>query len=160
MKPLQKGLLLAVIHVLMVAALSGKLLLERNTLPRVWVKTAPYDYSRSIRERYVPLRVEVKPVGNVKERDMVTLAVEHGQLVARSTDRISSIMRVWQDSETTMMVGPLAYVIPPGIPDPFFFRPAGEELWVEVTVPKKGPPRPIRLGVKKNGGAITPLVTE
>jgi hypothetical protein len=24
-------------------------------------------------------------------------------------------------------------------------------LWAEVTIPRKGPPRPIRLGVKRNG---------
>jgi len=45
---------------------------------------------------------------------------------------------------------PLAYFIPDGVPDPSH-RPSGEELWAEVTVPRKGPPRPIRMGVKKNG---------
>jgi hypothetical protein len=33
---------------------------------------------------------------------------------------------------------------------------AGQELWIEVTVPPKGPPRPIQLAVK-DGGAWTPL---
>jgi hypothetical protein len=32
----------------------------------------------------------------------------------------------------------------------------GEELWVEVTIPKKGPPRPIRVGIKKDG-VLAPL---
>lgn len=32
----------------------------------------------------------------------------------------------------------------------------GGELWAEVTVPKNGPPRPIRLAVKK-GNSFTPL---
>jgi hypothetical protein len=50
---------------------------------------------------------------------------------------------------------PVAYFIPEHVPDPSR-RAAGEELWVEVTVPKKGPPRPIRLGVKK-AGTLTPL---
>ena len=54
--------------------------------------------------------------------------------------------------------GPLAYFIPEHVDDPSR-RPAGEELWVEVTIPKKGPPRPIRLGVKKNG-VITPLALD
>jgi len=31
-----------------------------------------------------------------------------------------------------------------------------EEMWVEVAVPAKGPPRPIRLGIKKDG-VLTPL---
>jgi hypothetical protein len=28
---------------------------------------------------------------------------------------------------------------------------AGQELWVEVTVPKEGPPRPLQLAIKENG---------
>jgi hypothetical protein len=51
---------------------------------------------------------------------------------------------------------PVLYFIPEHAPDPTRRQP-GEQLWVEVTLPKKGPPRPIRLGVKKNGGEITPL---
>jgi len=35
-------------------------------------------------------------------------------------------------------------------------RKIGEELWVEVTVPAKGPPRPVRLAVKQ-GDTFTPL---
>jgi len=35
-------------------------------------------------------------------------------------------------------------------------RAPGEELWVEVTVPRRGVPRPIRLGVRTSGG-LTPL---
>jgi len=31
------------------------------------------------------------------------------------------------------------------------FRPNAPELWAEVTIPHKGPPRPIRLGIKKDG---------
>ena len=29
--------------------------------------------------------------------------------------------------------------------------PRGDELWVLATIPRKGPPRPIALGVKKAG---------
>jgi hypothetical protein len=35
-------------------------------------------------------------------------------------------------------------------------RPPDEEVWVEVTVPARGLPRLIRLGVKKNG-ILTPF---
>ena len=35
----------------------------------------------------------------------------------------------------------------------------GDELWMEATIPRKGPPRPLRLGVKKNG-VLTPLPAE
>jgi hypothetical protein len=50
---------------------------------------------------------------------------------------------------------PVAFFIPEHVSDPSR-RPPGEELWVEVSVPAKGPPRPIRLGVKKDG-VLTPL---
>jgi len=36
------------------------------------------------------------------------------------------------------------------------FAPHADELWVEVTIPRKGPPRPIRLGWKRNG-SIQPI---
>jgi hypothetical protein len=49
----------------------------------------------------------------------------------------------------------LAFFIPEHIPDPSI-RAADEELWAEVTLPRKGPPRPIRLAVKKDG-VLTPL---
>ena len=49
----------------------------------------------------------------------------------------------------------LAFFIPEHVPDPSFRAP-GEELWAEVTLPRKGPPRPIRLAVKKDG-VLTPL---
>lgn len=53
---------------------------------------------------------------------------------------------------------PIAFFIPEHVPDPSR-RPPDEELWAEVTVPRRGPPRPIRLGVKKNG-VLTPLPLE
>jgi hypothetical protein len=30
-------------------------------------------------------------------------------------------------------------------------RRPGPDVWVEVTIPRKGPPRPIRLGIKQDG---------
>lgn len=50
---------------------------------------------------------------------------------------------------------PLACFIPEGVPDPSR-RAEGEELWVEATLPRKGPLRPIRLAVKR-GGKLEPL---
>lgn len=53
---------------------------------------------------------------------------------------------------------PVAFFIPEHVPDPSR-RAADEELWVEVTVPRKGPPRPIRLGLMKNG-RLAPLALD
>ena len=49
----------------------------------------------------------------------------------------------------------LVFFIPEHVPDPSRRGP-GEELWAEVTLPRKGAPRPIRLAVKKDG-VLTPL---
>jgi hypothetical protein len=45
---------------------------------------------------------------------------------------------------------PVNFYIPENAITP---RPAksGDELWIEVTVPPKGPPRPLRLALKENG---------
>jgi len=44
---------------------------------------------------------------------------------------------------------PVAYFIPDTKRDPSL-RP-GEEVWVEATLPRRGPLRPIRLGIQKDG---------
>lgn len=66
------------------------------------------------------------------------------------------VVFVERRGEKLAMYQPVAYFIPEHIPDPSI-RPNDEELWVEVTIPKKGPPRPIRLGVKKGEAPIAPL---
>jgi len=61
-------------------------------------------------------------------------------------------------SEKLYVNEPVAFFIPEHANNPARLNP-GEELWVEVTVPKKGPPRPLRLGIKKDG-ILTPLHLE
>ena len=119
MRPAAKGILLAGLHLAIVAALGGKLLLDRATRPRLWLKAMPVDPDLPIRGRYVQLQVELPGTP------------PSGQL--------------------------LAYFIPEHVLDPSL-RPPGEELWVEVTLPRRGPPRPIRLAVKKDGKlAVLPI---
>lgn len=171
MSPLIKGLVVAVVQVGLVASLGAKLLYDRATLPRVWVRTAPYDPNLPIRGRYVRLQLVVEPSGlhtdpNQDESSLrsVALRVSDGGLVAQV------LPREWDDDPWTLRIRfirlrgerlavldtPAAFFIPEDVPDPSR-RPVGEELWVEATVPKKGSPRPIRLGVKKGNGAIVPL---
>ncbi len=172
MKPWIKGLVIAVVQVGLVASLGAKLLYDRATQPRVWVLTAPYDPSLPIRGRYVRLGLVVEPKG-LKEpqarkerqpRQPVILRLEGERLVAEAYpqeagDRPSKlhVRFAWRDGKRLAVLDEaVAFFIPEHIPDPAR-RPPGEELWVEVTVPKEGPPRPIRLGVKKDEGPIVPL---
>lgn len=171
MTGLAKGLIIAAAHVGLVASLGGKLYYDRATRPRVWARTAPYDPDLPIRGRYVSLRLLVEPRG-IQELPQATgqlpqaisLRVENNRLigVAEAADssydsRDLHIVFVERRGEKLAMVDQaVAYFIPEHIPDPSI-RAAGEDLWVEVTVPNKGPPRPIRLGVKKGEAPIAPL---
>jgi len=167
MTPLIRGLVIAVVQVSLVASLGAKLLYDRATLPRVWVKAAPYDPDLPIRGRYVRLQLLVEPDG-IKDtgrvyRESVALRVENGRLLAvkqENVSRSSSDLRVHYDKiggEKVAVLSPsVAFFIPEHIPDPSR-RAHGEQLWVEATIPQTGPPRPIRLGVTKDSGPITPL---
>ena len=117
MKLLIRGLILTAVQGLIVFSLAAKYQVDREKLPREWMKTAPFDPNLPIRGRYVRLQLVDQP-------------------------KYAHV--------------PIAFFIPEHVPDPSR-RQIGEELWVEVTVPEKGPPRPIRLGVKKSG-VLTPLL--
>jgi hypothetical protein len=151
-----------VVQVLLVGSLGLKLLADRARLPRAWARTLPYDPDLPIRGRYVRLRVEV-PVasgtaaGRAGEYRRMTLRTEGDRLLGVLHDEGPVQCRL--DSAASGLVAglndPVAFFIPEHIPDPSI-RPAGEELWVEVTVPRQGPPRPIRLAVRRDG-RLTPL---
>ncbi len=156
-----RGLIVAVLHLAIVCSLGVKLLADRATLPRVWARTIPVDPEAIIRGRYLSLAVEVRMTGDHPAGSTVFLSAEGGQLKAvqvASPDRIDHWVQPSDPAKGTFRLQPpLAFYIPEKMPDPSR-RPAGEELWVEVTVPKQGPPRPIQLGVKKADGVLEPLV--
>ncbi len=171
MKPRVKGLVIAALHVGLVLSLGAKLLYDRASRPRVWALAAPYDPNLPIRGRYVSLQLVVEPRGVTETKpgpgwqppQSVTLRVEADRLVAEANpmerDYSPSDLHVRfvqrQDQRLAVLDTPVAFFIAEHIPDPSR-RPPGEELWVEVTIPKKGPPRPIRLGTKKTDGPIVP----
>ncbi len=63
MKPLYKGLLLALLQVLLVCTLGVKLLYDRAHRPRLWIKVATYDPDLPIRGRYLAIALEVPAEG-------------------------------------------------------------------------------------------------
>jgi hypothetical protein len=169
--PWWKGLVIAVVHLALVGSLGAKLLYDRETRPRVWALTTPYDPDLPIRGRYVSLQVAVEPRGfddtdsqAGRQPRRVFLRAEAGRLVADaksdegSAARSDLFVRFIQRGGESLAVlqEPVAFFIPEHVPDPSRRAP-DEHLWVEVTIPKKGPPRPIRLGVKKGDGPIEPL---
>ncbi|HET9725431.1 MAG TPA: hypothetical protein VFP28_00855 [Gemmatimonadales bacterium] len=157
------GLLVAVAHAALVGSLGLKLLADRARLPHGWARTQPFDPSAPLRGRYVRLGLEI-PLASLDTtrgpyaESGVRLEVRGNRIVGAIDDSVTSPrvqLRRDADRWSARLSQPVAFFIPEHVPDPSF-RPAGEELWAEVTVPRRGPPRPIRLGVMR-GGQLTPL---
>jgi hypothetical protein len=171
-------MLLLLIQAVLVLSIAGKYLYERKTCPRVWVRAAQYDPNAPLRGRYLATQLAVD--GCALPRDeahrtqfnpqvqgfwqwTVRLEARGGKLVpilASDTDRpeMTDELTVWRDrpcERATLSQG-VEYFISDTAKSPFPPK-KGEELWVEVTVPPMGPPRPIQLAVSKDG-VFTPLV--
>lgn len=167
----RRGLLLALLQAGLLLGLGGQLLFDRFTRPRGWIRTEPVDPTLPIRGRYVNLSLLVPAPPGTTECDpgtRVLLRSEGGRVRAElATPDIPRTRSVpvtpalgWAPTTlpTTLwrLQSSVAFFLPPEVADPSR-RPAGEQLWVEVTLPAEGPPRPIRLGTKRDGGPITPL---
>lgn len=155
----RKGVIVAAIHLALVASLGAKLLVDRATRPRVWARVAPIDPNLPIRGRYVRLAVEgiAENLDSANGSD-VTLTARGGTLVFQPSPTDSGLTARVVDRDgrrVAVLNQPLAFFIPEHVPDPSIRAP-GEELWVEVTLPRRGAPRPIRLGVMKDL-TLTPL---
>jgi len=168
MKPEYRGIAVAVVQCLMVLSVAGKYAVDREQLPRVWAQAVPFDPNLPLRGRYVSLRllVETPPPapwnGRVVAWTSARLSAVEGRLLAtpdpKGTVHITERAARTASGESGaqwVLAEPVAFFIAEHVPDPSW-RARGEELWVEVSVPPKGSPRPIRLGVKRNG-VIAPL---
>ena len=90
------------------------------------------------------------------------LVVKDNRLIAvhqrdAADGRNAQIVSAWQDigCEQMRLSKPVNFYISEHAESPLPVR-QGDELWIEVTVPPKGPPRPIQLALKQ-GGAWKPL---
>jgi hypothetical protein len=175
MKILYKGLLLALLQVGIVSTLGAKLLYDRAHRPRVWIKSAIYDPNLPIRGKYLALNIEVPAEGftggmqsygsgskpyeffNPSRCDLV---LRGNQLIAVGNEQGEFVANVSRRNHDVVAVisGEMAYFLPEHNNGPVL-RNRGEELRIDATIPRKGPPRPVRLGIKKDG-VLTPLAGE
>ena len=193
MKPLTKGIAVALIQVLIVCSLGAKLLYDRRTRPQAWFLTRRYDPNLPIRGRYINLQIEVNDSRSPEEtqkkfaneiqgienqnsrfnagmnnfgfgQECGSIVASGGAATAEFDDSPAyncknlAFMRWRAGGETRLRLDePILFFISDTAKDPSRL-PAGDEMWVLATIPRKGPPRPIALGVKKAGEtAITPL---
>jgi len=176
MKPLGKAIVVAAIQLLIVCSLGAKLLYDRHTRPQVWFKTAGYDPNLPVRGRYLALQLELndprspaevfEKFGNQAQNVWTGFGYECGSIVARDgvpTLVFDNSSATWDCENLRFARGttaggavrlrleePVLFFIPDTARDPRSTHP-GDETWVLATIPRKGPPRPIALGVKRAG---------
>ena len=181
MKRTERAVVLLIVQAAMVLSIAGKYLYERKTSPRIWVRTAQVDPNTPLRGRYLALQLAVDACGLRRDRAYysgpivgskppdpgfwrwaVRSQAKNGKLVAvpaADTDRPEQIQEVtlWgaRACDHATLSGFVDFFVPDTTQSPLPTQP-GQELWVEVTVPPMGPPRPIQLATSQNG-AFTPL---
>lgn len=173
MKRFYKGLTVALLHIVIVSSLGAKLLYDRGHRPRVWVQVANYDPDLPIRGRYLSLNLEVPVEGititkasNSYSKDKNGNPIYWEIVNPSRCDLVlrNNVLTAMgdQDGEYLLFVRetpgqPSVLVVDTRTP---FFIPEhldtgairrSAELWMEATIPRKGPPRPIRLAARKNG---------
>jgi hypothetical protein len=116
-------------------------------------------------EQNVPTPERKRQYLPVWQTKPVRLEVHEGKLLAVS-DPLSNLDAVYaRDSDGkvhTSLQQPIYFFVPEHSGNiPQWQSPRGKQIdwWAEVTLPKKGPPRPIRLGIKRADGNIMPLPT-
>lgn len=175
MTQLQKGLIFALIQVVFVSSLGAKLLLDRARLPRGWAETRGYDPDLPIRGRYISVSLLVNADKIYSEAAPsqphqpqpwepwnVYLTVDDGQIVANPADHFTGLTvsapTARPGQTLAVLAPPVLYFLPEHAANPV--RPANASaLFMEVTVPRKGPPRPVRLGTRV-GDNMVPLNDE
>lgn len=162
MSPRTAGVALALAHLAIVGSVALRYAADRARLPHGWARTVPYDPSLPIRGRYVRLRLQFPlveaPAGSGPGESRPVRLQATGDRVEAVVDSASPLVALLDTADgvpVARLSQPVAFFIPEHVPDPSF-RPAGEELWAEVTLPVAGAPRPVRLGVRR-AGRLDPL---
>lgn len=173
MKPIRPAVLLLTVQALLILSIAGKYLYERKTQPRIWARAIAIDPEAPLRGRYLSARLladgcslkrsdaqsmptyEIDQSHATRTRSWdVDLRANGGHLVAVSgtQSRPGETGRVYlKDTDpcdrAEVMQG-VEYFIPEHAKSPLPLK-KGEELWIEITVPMSGPPRPIQMAVSQ-----------
>jgi hypothetical protein len=175
-----RGVVLLVVQSVLVLSIAGKYVYERRVCPRVWVRTAQFDPDLVFRGRYLGLRLTVNacelPHNEAASLGGPGVSLTHttgwrwrvkpearaGKLIAViAKDEVmpeltQELTQLGERCDSAVLQDQADYFIADKAKSPFPLKP-NEELWVEVTVPPSGPPRPIQLAIS-NGSAFTPIV--
>lgn len=177
MRQRRAGLVLLIVQLVLVLSVAGKYLYERMACPRVWTRATQVDPSLPVRGRYLALQLLIDACSLPHDPQyyrpgehsnlvnvprgwdwQVTPEPVDGRLAARLADPKkdngeAKQIFLEQDQPCTQAAfdrGEL-YFIPDTAKSPFPLQ-AGQQLWVELTLPPSGPPRPIQLAISDASG--------
>jgi hypothetical protein len=171
-KAIRAGLILVLVQVVLVLSVTGKYLYERQTRPRVWTRATQFDPALPLRGRYLALQLMLDACGLPRDAEHtipgysgghpfwrwdVSLTVANGKLAPRLekswSPRAGGTLTLFADKpcDQATLSNEVMLFIPDRAQVPFPLK-AGQELWVEVTVPPSGPPRPIQIALSSGGG--------
>jgi hypothetical protein len=178
MKRSHAALALLLVQLLLVLSVAAKYLYERKTRPRIWTRATQFDPNQPLRGRYLALQLLVDACALPRDQDhyqkgykifnggegsgswnwKVSLDVENGHLVPTlqdhprtPTDIEELTLRTDRPCSRAPIRSEVEFFIPDTATGPFPLQP-GQELWVEVTMPPTGPPRPIQLALSTGAG--------
>lgn len=172
MRAIRPGLILLFVQLVLVLSVAGKYLYERQTRPRVWVRATQFDPALPLRGRYLALQLLLDACGLPRDEEHtiqvysgrhsfwqwnVSLTAANGKLVPLVENpwspRSEGTLTLFADrpcDRATLSSEEMLF-IPDRARPPLPLRP-GQELWVEVTLPPSGPPRPIQIAVSSPEG--------
>lgn len=172
--PRKAGLLLGMLQAALLLGLVLQVQIERRRSPRAWVRVMAVDPERPIRGRYVDLQLVLPdpdgtapvpaddPLTAGRQGRWVHLEVKGDRIVARPGSTRESLQQRAHWAKPVRIEGqpmlrlsgePVAFFLPPDQPDPTL-RPKGESLWLEASVIDQAMPRPLRLGVMRQGTGV------
>jgi hypothetical protein len=167
-KTIRPGLLLFFVQLVLVLSVAGKYLYERQTRPRVWTKATQFDPNLPLRGRYLALQLLLDACSLPQDAEHVirpysgshsfwqwnvSLAAENGKIVPRVAPQGRETLTLFADRpcDRAALSNQELLFIPDRARVPLPLQP-GQELWVEVTVPANGPPRPIQIALSSAAG--------
>jgi hypothetical protein len=166
-RPLVSAVLIGLLHAAIVLAIGVQAAVDRGRLPRAWALARPDTPSSAAHGRY--LRLHVVPAletGLVPKLDTVNgrtfvrpapvaLEARNGRLLAHGAPASRVHLGYPGDrQEGEAVLRPAIELYVPASDGPASAVLGQGELWVEVSVPRQGPPRPLRLGTMKDGRIV------
>jgi hypothetical protein len=186
MKLSRASIALLIIQLAIVSSIAAKYLYQRWTCPKVWTRAVAYDPELVMRGRYLSIQLHVNacgielphPADYVKQDSSEILfdrkgiatpyidahiGIKNNVLAVESLDEsgfdkntMAIQLRQRESCDKAMLIPGIDFYISETAKSPFPLA-KGSEVWVEVTVPPKGPPRPIAMATKDSEGHWQPL---